>query len=505
MATNSSPFSRLLRGIPALYAAVKTAPWAAFGLGNLPSPTFRGREAPSPAQGFPPAALAVVGVPAFAALFAILLLTVWNSPNPAQAQASPSVAVSLSSDTVEEGSAITVTMSFGGLESDSDTATRDYVFRADVKDSENGDADACEEQANGYGLGVDRYMHQVDEDPEVRTGSVSADCPAGDYTVRASISSTENVELASASVTFSVREPETPLSSDATLSGLELSGVDFDAFDLATTNYAASVGNDVAETTVTPTLNHDGASYLVNLDGVADSDGTISLAVGSNVITVEVTAEDGETIKTYTATVTRAAPPLSKDATLSSLALSDAPFTFASDTTEYTVNVANDVAQTTVTPTTRDNGATYAIKLDGVADADGVIPLAVGSNVITVEVTAEDGNTAHTYTVAVTRAAPAAPPDAPHQPTGEVLEPGTVTLDWEDVDGATGYQVGLYSQPNLLPLPSADMPGVTVRMNGSSARLTGLPAEWSHYWLRVRASNDYGASGWSDWLALENS
>ena len=80
-----------------------------------------------------------------------------------------------------------------------------------------------------------------------------------------------------------------------------------------------------------------------------------------------------------------------------------------------------------------------------------------------------------------------------------------MTLDWEDVDGATGYQVGLWSQPNLVPLPSADMPGVTVQMNGSSARLTGLPAEWSHYWLKVRAINDSGASGWSDWLALENS
>ena len=80
-----------------------------------------------------------------------------------------------------------------------------------------------------------------------------------------------------------------------------------------------------------------------------------------------------------------------------------------------------------------------------------------------------------------------------------------MTLDWDDVDGATCYQVGLYSQSNLLPLPSADMPGVTVQINGSSARLSGLPAEWSHYWLRVRASNGYGASGWSDWLALENS
>ena len=134
--------------------------------------------------------------------FALVLLSGVPLPYPAHAQASPSVAVSLSSASVEEGSAIAVTMSFGGLESDADTATRDYVFRADVVG-----ADDCEDQAGGYGLGVDRYMWKVDEDPETRTGSVSADCPAGDYTVQASISSPDDVELASARASFTVTAP----------------------------------------------------------------------------------------------------------------------------------------------------------------------------------------------------------------------------------------------------------------------------------------------------------
>ena len=134
--------------------------------------------------------------------FALVVLSGVPLPYPAHAQASPSVAVSLSSASVEEGSAIAVTMSFGGLESDADTATRDYVFRADVVG-----ADECEDQAGGYGLGVDRYMHKVDEDPETRTGSVSADCPAGDYTVQASISSPDDVELASARASFTVTAP----------------------------------------------------------------------------------------------------------------------------------------------------------------------------------------------------------------------------------------------------------------------------------------------------------
>ena len=95
-------------------------------------------------------------------------------------------------------------------------------------------------------------------------------------------------------------------SSDATLSGLTLSDVDFGTFASGTTSYTASVANGVKQTTVTPTVNHSGASYVIRLGGVEDTDGTVSLSVGSNVITVEVTAEDGNTTQTYTVTVTRA-------------------------------------------------------------------------------------------------------------------------------------------------------------------------------------------------------
>ena len=313
----------------------------------------------------------------------------------------PAVAIELSpSGSVAEGTEITVTMSFANLESDTDTSDTDYIFRADVVN-----ADACE----GGGMGNDRYMYKVDEDPEVRTGTVSASCTPGDYTIEVSISSPLNVELASATADFTVNAPgqqrqtqEPPPSTDATLNGLTLSDVTL-AFASATTEYTASVANDVTQTTVTPTVNDDGATHAIKLGGVTDADGVIPLAVGSNVITVEVTAEDGNTAKTYTVTVTRAAPP-SADATLSDLALSGVPFTFASATTRYNVNVANGVDQTTVTATANDGEATYAVKLGGVADEDGTVELSVGSNAVSVVVTAEDGETTKTYTVTVTRA-----------------------------------------------------------------------------------------------------
>ena len=126
---------------------------------------------------------------------------------------------------------------------------------------------------------------------------------------------------------------------------------------------------------------------------VIDADGSLGLAEGDNVITVEVTAEDGATTQTYTVTVTRQAP--ATDATLSALSLSGITLTptFAAAATTYTATVDYAVEETDVTPTTNHAGAGYVIKLGGVIDADGSLGLAEGDNVITVEVTAEDGAT----------------------------------------------------------------------------------------------------------------
>ena len=151
------------------------------------------------------------------------------------------------------------------------------------------------------------------------------------------------------------------------------------------------------------------------LGGVTDADGVIALSVGSNGITIEVTAEDGETSLTYTITVTRAPTPTTH-ATLRPLLLSGVDIgsgmgtgTIVPSDTSYTASVYHSVSQTTITPTVNHSGASYVIKLGGVEDADGTISLAVGSNVITVEVTAEDTTTTKTYTVTVNRATASAP------------------------------------------------------------------------------------------------
>ena len=91
-----------------------------------------------------------------------------------------------------------------------------------------------------------------------------------------------------------------------TLSVLTLSDVDFGTFASGKTSYTAKVAPSVTETTVTLRTNPFDASYVIKLGGVEDTDGTVPLSVGSNVITVEVTAEDRQTT-TYTVTVTHPA------------------------------------------------------------------------------------------------------------------------------------------------------------------------------------------------------
>ena len=109
------------------------------------------------------------------------------------------------------------------------------------------------------------------------------------------------------------RRMEGQLSADATLRSLSLSGVAFSpTFSAGVTSYTASVADTVSSTTVTAATSHSGATAVVKLNGALDTDGTVDLAEGANAITVEVTAEDGTSMQTYTITVTSGAvgPPV---------------------------------------------------------------------------------------------------------------------------------------------------------------------------------------------------
>ena len=157
--------------------------------------------------------------------------------------------------------------------------------------------------------------------------TLSLTLDAGDMSVTASVTAVDDSDEESdetvvvtashsggavGSATVTIEANDTPVSTDAALSSLALSGVSVGVFDAGTTAYAASVGNGVSSTTVTAVASDDGASVVI-ADGDGETQGTsrsVSLVVGDNEITVTVTAEDATTTKTYTITVTRAVAPL---------------------------------------------------------------------------------------------------------------------------------------------------------------------------------------------------
>ena len=250
-------------------------------------------------------------------------------------------------------------------------------------------------------------------------------------------------------------------STDSTLSALSVGGVPAPGFAPATTEYSMTVDNNVARTTVTPTLNHATASFQVTPeDADPDTDGhQVDLAVGANVITAVVTAQDDSTT-TYTVTVTRVP---STDATLRDLTFSGIPgFQLVAGTLTYTVTPVLNLQSTTVAAATTHAGASYVVKLGGVEDADRVIMLAEGENVITVVVTAQDKMAARTYTVTV---------DNPAFIPGAL--PVIDSRDGQDVDGPFRVRFSFLKASNWMeafPVTGFVLGDITVN-NGMASNL----------------------------------
>ena len=181
------------------------------------------------------------------------------------------------------------------------------------------------------------------------------------YKYSLTLSNAAGTAIIEKSITIRTKPRSRPsLSTDASLSALTLSGIDIGTFYSNRLRYFASVANSVSQTTVTATVNHVGASAAAKIGGVADSDGTVSLAVGSNAITVEVTAEDGIVTRTYTVTVTRAAPPATPVPTATAVPGSTA------------TPVASPQPATGICGRTTQVRAAILSKLDSITDCAGV-------------------------------------------------------------------------------------------------------------------------------------
>jgi hypothetical protein len=192
-------------------------------------------------------------------------------------------------------------------------------------------------------------------------------------------------------------------SPDATLTNLVVSNGELSpVFTAATTNYSMTVSNTVSSVTLTPTPAILASTILVNgtlLPGGTQS-GSIPIALGNNTITIAVTAQDGTTLKTYLINVTR--NPVSSNADLASLAVSEGTLTpsFDAGVFSYNVNIGAGITSVNFTPTAAEGNA--VIKANSGVIASGTLSTISTSGDVTnlsVEVTAQDGVTKKTYAV----------------------------------------------------------------------------------------------------------
>ena len=464
----------------------------------------------------------------------LLVLVAFSGALPAaHAQSSPSVAVSLSDASVEQGTAITATMSFRGLAFDSDTSTTDYTFRADVTG-----ASECE----GNGLGRTRYMYRVDDDPEVRTGTVSASCPAGDYTIRATISTPQSVALASATASFTVAAPaQEPTASptasialspsDAVGEGAEITatmsfgGLASDS-DASTTDYVFRADVVDADDCEGGGIGFDRYMYRVD-DDPETRTGTVSANCPAGAYTLRVSISSADNTELASASADffiLGAPVLIEPPTLTALSVShgdpavDVTLSpaFASETLEYDADVT--VAQVTVAPTTSDADATVAY-LDGngdaIADADEgadghQVDLEAGSN--TVKVAVSKDSLATTYTVNLLRlvsaqqtASQCVPADPANCPTVQLkpsLREATLTLSGSPTGS---YEVRYWNYESraegIRTLPAG---GITVSFPPSfvdqrHVSVDGLPRDVQVHWF---SSRQLPGGAWSSWTPV---
>ncbi len=175
-------------------------------------------------------------------------------------------------------------------------------------------------------------------------------------------------------------------------------------------DYEATVDDAVTEITVTATSTSNVASIAI--DGAPAVSGAasdpISLQTGDNPIDIVVTAEDGVTRRVYTVVVTREAPP-SDNAALASLALSAGTLDqlFDPTITSYSASLGHLATAIRITASPEDQNASLVLNGDPIpADVPSpYVALNPGDNVISLEVTAEDGTTTRAYDITVSRAA----------------------------------------------------------------------------------------------------
>lgn len=204
-----------------------------------------------------------------------------------------------------------------------------------------------------------------------------------------------------------IKRLERQASTDANLSSLNVENYELDKkFNMDTLEY--SIGKipfslETLTINATPNMGSSKISYLVN--GVKQTSNVVNIPKieGTSAITVQVTAEDGVTIKNYKITYEKEA---STNAYLSNIIVSEGSLIFNKNTFLYTINVDRTVSAIDITAITEDN--TAIMKMNGTTYTSPhtltLSPLLAGNTEVIILVTSENG-TVLTYKVIVNKEA----------------------------------------------------------------------------------------------------
>ena len=184
------------------------------------------------------------------------------------------------------------------------------------------------------------------------------------------------------------------LSSDANLSSLSVNGQTLDKeFNMNETEYSiGEIPYSLEKLTInaTPNIDTSTLTYLVNGNKQSSNVVDIPKNNGNGAITVQVTAEDGKTVKNYKITYSKQA---SSNAYLSDLRVSSGELSFNKTKYSYIVNIDSDVNKVDLTSVLEDNKSN--MKINGITYTSPhtytISPLEVGNTEVVILVTAEDG------------------------------------------------------------------------------------------------------------------
>lgn len=180
------------------------------------------------------------------------------------------------------------------------------------------------------------------------------------------------------------------LSSNAYLSSLQ---VDVEGispkFNKNTTKYYLTIDNTIDMIKVNATPEDNNARVEVT--------GNTNLQIGSNTITIIVTAQDGVSKRNYIIEVTKTDDPNNVNTNLENLAIENVTLNpeFRADTLEYSTSVGSNIESLNILAIPQIEGANVKIT--------GGDKLVFGNNIITITVTAKNGLNIKNYNVNVYR------------------------------------------------------------------------------------------------------